>query len=270
MYRLALKNFRCWEDKTIEFPMDGICLLSGRSGRGKSTIFNAMMYVITGKGKNITTIGKKMTSVELSFTDRDDIYHSIKRTRAPNLLLLQKGDKEYQDDEAQAIISKIFGDEFCNTSYIDQDNNHSFVFLSPSEKMDFLETLLLHHYHIDEMKERVKDEIAKTKLDQASADSEYTTLSSLIKKMTYVSHLPPTIEKVKISKSNVDKVLDKLTKNIEVSDKNAKTYSQKIKKAEQELIAQTRLNENKQTVKNVLEDAQTQLSSLPSLYSILN
>ena len=267
MIRLA--NFRCWEDKTITIPEKGIVLLSGRSGRGKSTILNSLVYAITGKGKNITTFQKKSTTVQI---DLDGM--TIIRQRGPSRLLVKKGEQTYEDDVAQGIIDSVFGSEFCNTSYIDQENANSFVFLSPSEKTEFLEKLLLHRYHIEEMKEKVKDAVSKTKLDHASAESQKTTLSNMLSKLTYTPQEDVFIESVKLSSQNRNKLHEKVSSNLEISEKNNKTVAVKIKKWEQERTLCARANETRRTLHIKLDDVNEQLSkydvlSLRSELSVL-
>lgn len=255
---ISLKNFRCWEDKTISFPADGICLLSGRSGKGKSTIFNAFSFLITGKGKNITSFNKKTTTVTLS---RSDIV--ITRTRGPNRLTVEREGVVYEDDEAQSIIDSIFGTEFCHTSYIDQDNSHSFVFLSPSEKMEFLETLLLHHFQIDDMKDKVKDAISKAKIDHSHFETRWNTLHEMKGGMTKRVQAPLVIDdKINVTSGNVLKLTEKIRNNLTISDKNAKTTSIKIKKGEQDLIHSTKMAEKRQQIQAILDDTILQLSSL--------
>jgi len=255
---LTLKNFRCWEDKTITFPAEGICLLSGRSGKGKSTIFNAFSFLITGKGKNITSFSKKTTSVTLS---RGDLV--ITRTRGPNRLTLEREGVVYEDDEAQSIVDSIFGAEFCHTSYIDQDNTHSFVFLSPSEKMEFLETLLLHHFQIDNMKDKVKDAISKAKLDHSQFETRWNTLNEMKSGLTKRVQNPLVIEeKINVTSGNVMKLTEKIRTNLTISEKNSKTTSLKIKKAEQDLIHATKMAEKRQQIQAILDDTILQLSSL--------
>jgi len=254
--QLRLTNFRCWEDKALTIPDKGICLLSGRSGRGKSTILNSIVYTITGKGKNISTFQKKSTSVQLEI---DGLL--ITRQRGPNRLIVKKGDTQYEDDAAQSIIDSTFGAEFCNTSYIDQDNTNSFVFLSPSEKIEFLEKLLLARYNIDEMKDRVKDNISKTKLEHAATDSKLTTLSDMLRKMTYTKQEDVFIETNRLTSQNCGKLLEKIHGNIDITEKNEKSVSTKIKKWENERIAQARLTETRQALKVKLDDVDEQLST---------
>lgn len=253
--QLRLTNFRCWEDKALTIPEKGICLLSGRSGRGKSTILNSIVYTITGKGKNISTFQKKSTSVQLEI---DGLL--ITRQRGPNRLIVKKGGVQYEDDAAQSIIDSTFGAEFCNTSYIDQDNMNSFVFLSPSEKIEFLEKLLLARYNIDEMKDRVKDNISKTKLEHAAADSKLTTLTDMLRKMTYTNQEDVYIETNRLTSQNCSKLLEKIRGNIDITEKNEKSVSTKLKKWENERAAQSRLTETRQALKVKLDDVDEQLS----------
>jgi DNA repair exonuclease SbcCD ATPase subunit len=264
---LTVKNFRCWEDKTITLPKEGICLLSGRSGKGKSTILNAIVFAVTGKGKNITTFQKKSTTVTLVIRNIDikDTRNtlSITRTRGPNRLVVEREDHKYEDDEAQAIIDSVFGTEFCNTSYIDQENTNSFVFLSPSEKMEFLETLLLRHYHIDEMKEKVKESVTKAKFSHASFESKFTTLSEMKEKMTCFEQLDLVIDdKIHVTSGNVQKLLEKIKNNLDISEKNNKSIALKIKKAEQEFIASAKHSEKIQSITAIIDDTSEQLASL--------
>ena len=65
--KVSLHNFRKFEDATFEFSDDfGITLISANSGAGKSTIFNAISFAITGHRttRSIITRGKNKCSVE--------------------------------------------------------------------------------------------------------------------------------------------------------------------------------------------------------------
>lgn len=244
---LTLSNFRCWEDKKLCIPSSGICLINGRSGKGKSSILNAILYAVTGKIKNITTINKKSTKVVLKI---DNIV--ITRSRGPNRLILKKDDKIYENDEAQGIINDIFGSEFSNTSYIDQDNIYSFVFLSPSDKMEFLEKLLLNNYNIEKIRDTLRLSISKTKSDYSAEESKINTLESLCKSSNINEDL--IIDKVKITRLNYQKILDKLRSNQEISEKNVKVLKLKIKKLEDQQDSFSKINEKLLGIKMLKED----------------
>jgi DNA repair exonuclease SbcCD ATPase subunit len=231
---ISLTNFRCWDNKTISLPSKGICLINGKSGRGKSSILNSIVFCITGKGKNITTFLKKHTKVSIKI---DNI--TITRSRGPNRLLVQKTNesgeiKTYEDDVAQSLINSTFGSEFCSTSYIDQDNLNSFIFLSPTEKIEFLERLLLAQYNIDDKKTIIKDHISKVKTDYTSHDSKVSTLKDILSKMEYKTQNKLIIEKILIKEENCTKCLQKLKANLDVSEKNLKLTIGKLKKYEDE------------------------------------
>lgn len=261
MLKLTLTNFRCWEEKEISIPDVGICLINGKSGKGKSTILNSILYCITGKLKNISTINKKYTKVKLSIDNM-----AITRTRGPNRLIVEKEGKTYEDDQAQAIIDNVFGSEFSNTSYIDQDNINSFVFLSPSEKIEFLEKLLLSQHNIETIKDNIKDAISKTKLDHVSEESKITTLSSLLKNMIHTPEQDLLILGLKTTPSNIDKLLEKVKNNLEISTKNTKTLVSKIKSLEDEKLLYTKTIEKKKMLNFRLQE----LNQKKDLFSISN
>ena len=251
-FDLSLTNFRCWESKSISIPSSGICLINGRSGKGKSTILNSILYAVTGKLKNITSINKKSTKVSIKI---DNI--TITRSRGPNRLSVEKDGKTYENDDAQAIINSFFGQEFSNTSYIDQDNINSFVSLSPSDKMEFLEKLLLSNYDINDIKDKIRIEISNTKTNHTTQESKQNTLENLIKTMTLISQDNITIDKIKINKTNFEKVFEKIKSNHDISEKNIKTIKIKIKKLEEDQLFFSKYIEQRKRLDYQLEEIQS-------------
>ena len=150
---LSLKNFRCWENKTFTFQDNGIVLISGISGKGKSTLLNAILFVITGNVKNVVTFGKEKANMEVVLSIQDLV---ITRGKNPTRFTVKQGMRIYEEDQAQHIINSYFGCDFKHISYIDQDNSNSFVYLSPEAKMTFLRNLLLSAEPIDDIKDKIK------------------------------------------------------------------------------------------------------------------
>ena len=230
--------------------------------------------MITGKGKNIISYQKKTMSVSLTLNESNESNKSnesnennenikITRSRGPNRLIVEKNGEIYEDTEAQSHIDSIFGEEFCNTSYIDQDNTNSFVYLSPSEKMEFLETLILRHFQIDEIKERVKEETSKNKQEHLSMDSKYNTLLDVCKGMKRRDRPSLIIdEKVHVTSFAIaEKLLEKIRNNVSVVEKNTKAVSLKIKKTETEIGTMMKEAEKRQQIQAILDDTNLQLSS---------
>lgn len=134
--KLKLKNFRCYLEKEFDFGSDGLVLLSGMSGSGKSSVLMAIMFALYGEGNKLMAFGKTSCSVQMEFNEI-----SITRTKRPNRLVLidMKTNEDFEDDAAQGIINERFGNAFDVTSYIQQNTMNSFIMMSPLEKLTFLE-----------------------------------------------------------------------------------------------------------------------------------
>jgi exonuclease SbcC len=240
MITLTLENFRCWENNTFTFPNHGICLINGRSGRGKSTILNAIYYAIHGKLKNITTFGKKSTRVTL-FIENDSQKIKIIRTRNPVRLVVEFQSNTYEDEDAQMVIDRHFGKFFGSTSYIDQENTYSFFSLSSSDKMEFLENLLMEEQSIESIREKIKNQIADSKVQFASIESKISSLVDILNTSPSPSPSPSlsqlTIGENKVTPSNVDLLIEKVSKNLSVIGTNSEISFSKIKKIEENLRA---------------------------------
>ena len=156
MIKLTLKNFKCYQEKTFEFDK-GFVLIEGQSGVGKTTILQAIIFVLYGKGKNLKMNGKTSCSVQLEY---DDLI--IFRSKNPNKLVIND---IIESEEAQNIINKKFGDTFDVTSYISQTSLNSFILMNPVEKLEFLEKFAFNDIDLSAIKSRNKTEISKRKDD---------------------------------------------------------------------------------------------------------
>lgn len=209
---LSLKNFRCWENKTFTFQDNGIILISGISGKGKSTILNAILFVITGNVKNVTTFGKEKANMEVVFSIQDLV---ITRGKNPTRFTVKQGMRIYEEDQAQNIINSYFGCDFKHISYIDQDNSNSFVYLSPEAKMTFLRHLLLSTEPIDDIKDKIKAKMDACKKELITEEATLTTSLSFLKTLQYKENV------CKIGKRNI--TVDNYTDTIETQRANLDT-----------------------------------------------
>ncbi|OUW96014.1 MAG: hypothetical protein CBD97_02035 [Pelagibacteraceae bacterium TMED237] len=144
--KLKLVNFLCYTDKTIEFGDEGITLISGPSGCGKTSILRAIFFVLFGEGNKVQHYGKTSCTVELYFEDM-----KIVRTKRPNRLIVND---IYEDNSAQEIINKRFGDTFKTSGYIQQNNISSFILMSPNDKLFFLEKFAFSNIDLSEIKKK--------------------------------------------------------------------------------------------------------------------
>lgn len=145
---IKLKNFRCWQDKTFEIPDNGVTLISGNSGKGKTSILQAIYYALYGEGKKIVRNGATSCKVEIIYKD----LHII-RSNKPNKLIVNN---IYEDNIAQEILYKEFGKNFNIISYIEQDSYKSIMYMSPCDRLNFLESFINENSDLDKIKSNLK------------------------------------------------------------------------------------------------------------------
>ena len=143
---LSMVNFRCWERKTFKFNQ-GITLLSAASGKGKSTICEAIYWALYGTLKNVSSKDyvKKETIVTLILYS-NNLKCKITRIRPQNLtveLLINNEIKVLQKHDGQNWINDIFGSAnvFIASSYLSQGTRHFLMTSSSSERMNLLKEI---------------------------------------------------------------------------------------------------------------------------------
>ena len=120
--KLELSNFKCHETKEFEFTENNVVLVSGKSGVGKTSIMEAIVFVLFGSGRKITKYGQKSCYVRLQIKVKDRIL-DIKRTKGPNRLTVEYSADgpsidgscttgHYEDAGAQGIINELFATRF--------------------------------------------------------------------------------------------------------------------------------------------------------------
>ena len=134
--KLHLKNFGLHVQKTFEFPEKGTVLLSGVSGKGKTTIFRAIHFVLTGESKMVTH-GETKSAVTLEYFHEGKLI-KITRTNRPVRVVLEKDGKMYEDEEAQGEINRIFP-SFTIAGYIFQKG------LNTEQRTQYLKQLFLKY-----------------------------------------------------------------------------------------------------------------------------
>lgn len=150
--KIILKNFRCYRSQTFEFDEKGLCLISAKSGTGKSTILMAINFALYGSNAKLCTFGEQSCSVEFQFTPT----FIIKRSKKPNRLVVND---LYEDEVGQKIINEKFGENFNITGYIAQNALNSFMIMNATDKLEFLEKYAFHNIDLQQIKNKCKTEI---------------------------------------------------------------------------------------------------------------
>ena len=144
---IKLTNFMCWTDKTIKL-VQGINLLKGKSGQGKTTICKALHFVLYGgrKWKEIQNYRHKQEGSGVSFHFvSPNLEYNIIRTRPPETLIVYLKDTngvyELRDQAAQSWINSNYGEEnsWLAASYISRKRSHFLLEANNNDKMELLQ-----------------------------------------------------------------------------------------------------------------------------------
>jgi len=254
---LHLKNFRCYEDTKFDFGDKGLVLLSGSSGKGKSTILMAIDFALFGNGTKILTHGKKSCSVSLQMGDL-----KIVRKKGPNHLLVND---IYEDDAGEAIIQQKFGKMFNSVSYIPQNPKKSFVMMSPSDRLEFLETFAFKDFDISILKERAKSVIREANDTLSKTIGSLKFASDMLSEKCKPNSIPFP---AKVKEENRDKFIAneevKLKNSMLLIRKNEKRLSD-LKETQKRIeISKVKVEEKKKLLLSLSaekEDVQKQLSN---------
>lgn len=237
--KLTLKNFKVWGDVSFDFK-EGTTLISGMSGKGKTSILQAIIFVLFGDGKNLVSYGKKTCSVKLEYKDI-----IICRSKGPKrLTLIKNKDKDkdsitFEDISAQGIIDSIFGKYFQICSYISQKGAKSFLTLSPSDKLQFLGNICFDE-DMEQLKEKTQATIKESKNVLMKTESNIVQLTNVLKDMRKpADHMDiPKIVKVltidlKEFKLRVDNMINEKIKILRIEDIDKMNSEKKTKLQEQ-------------------------------------
>jgi DNA repair exonuclease SbcCD ATPase subunit len=167
----------------VEFSAEGITLIEGPSGIGKSSLFKAICWCMYGKEKNTYNwvSSKKKCMVELSMNnDSGDGDIVIIRQKNPERVSLFIDNKEFVSDEAQEYINRKWGkrEEWIACNYLSQNNRSIIINGTSAEKIELLELLAFPNDNPSEWIEKFnKDRLIVSK----ELDSIQRTMALLTK-----------------------------------------------------------------------------------------
>lgn len=233
--KIELTNFRCHTNKTIEIPNSGLIAISGDTGVGKSTILSSIVYalygVIPGKYKKPYTMslaGKEKTCkvVIRDFLGDSEGNYTVTRTSSPNTVVLENNEVKLEGTAAQSKIISLIGmdyDKFLISSYIVQNINSSVLSMTPTEQINFINTLV--NSSSESYKEKTRDKIKSIK---ESITSNTGSLNTLTQQLLAAEAVLKKTEKPQVNNSeNINSV--EIKGKISEFEEQKKTISKEIK-----------------------------------------
>jgi len=196
---LKLNNFLSHEKTEITFSKNEKLLLDGRSGSGKSSITEAVIWVLYGKGRSenrsLIRRGAKSASVSLKLNDgqQESIITRTVSTSGKNTLIVTQntgsegqflpiervGIKDTQD-WIEGEYLKASYELFTNSICYPQDNENSFVKSSAGDRKDLL-LEIIRAGNFDQLYDETRRAITANELGSAVAVSKIETHEATIK-----------------------------------------------------------------------------------------
>lgn len=217
--KLFLKNFRHHREKEFSFPDNGLELISGHNGSGKTTVLQSISYALFGKAKGMHSpysYGTETCSVTMEYNGM-----VIKRSSRPNRLVLQYDGGEYEDSAAQGVIENVLGmnyNEFLSSVYIPQGNKGSLISMTPTEQFNFIEKMALPGDSHSEYRARIKKKITEYKEKLISLNSTAELLKEQVEE--FIVEVVPDDPDIKgLEEDMIDKENEFLRKDNEKSKK---------------------------------------------------
>lgn len=265
--KLELSNFKCHEFKQFEFTENNVILISGKSGVGKTSIIEAIVFVLFGSGRKITKYGQKSCYVRLQINIHSKSL-DIKRTKGPNRLTLEYLDttfmnntNHYEDAAAQGVINELFGTQYESVGYLSQSSLNSFVLMGPQEKLSFLENLVFKSSDLKETKQKVQNLIKERTQILQNTTGKVEMLSDIISTTSCENETFPVLKKSgtiitdkreqEIVEKNTDTEIRNLTKKIDVIDKKLTKLSTMKTNQEQHEKAIEKYNNEYNSIKKM-------------------
>jgi exonuclease SbcC len=190
--KVTLHNFCCHSDNSFTFPDAGLVLLTGVSGKGKSSILRAIRFAFFGTGRKLEKYNTKHCWVKVEYKNLN-----IYRSKGPCRLVVN----ELEDDEAQGLIDKNI-----NSFFLDQFQEDSLLKKSPLQRLEYIEKLAFSNCKIDEIKVNLKNKIKEAEREEIKLQTECNMLENNLKNV---------IEKPSIVVDDVEQEKVKTIQNIE-------------------------------------------------------
>lgn len=172
--KVAISGFRCYSEVELEFK-DGITLIQGTSGIGKSTIFEAIYWCLYGSLRNIYHPLHPNKKCIVTITTPTI---TITRSTKPASLIIEYQGQTYHEQE---VINRIFGtkDVWLSNSYLSQGSRCHWLDINADERLATIEYIVYSDQTPDVYLERATNHANKINEQVASRLSTYEVKSKM-------------------------------------------------------------------------------------------
>jgi len=228
--QLTLENFKKHRSTTITIPANGMVVITGNNGVGKTTLMKAIAHAFYGNISKPYTYGYRSCKVKLILSDI-----SIERTDKKHLVV-EYQNKKYEDAAAQGVINGYLGmtesifNACCMCSQRSALKN-SVISLPPTEQLNFIEAMKPRN---EALALQVKENIKCRKEAYDDACRTYDIVKGVCDSMANITENtldqpprdPATIQKdITITKSKLQ-VIDKTMEEHKAEIQASKIYAE--------------------------------------------
>ncbi len=251
---IDLQNIRSHWNSTVKFT-DGINIITGNTGSGKSSMLMALEYALFGKigegreeGKMLLRRGASSGNISIKFEENGSEYiikrglkkigNAVRNDDSDNIIMkdghvvdLQNRASDLNDYILKTL--KIESDSpiktFESITYIKQDELKELIFDSGQSKQEYIDQLLQLNRYIDtydmlkDVISSLKDDAEAKKLEEALAVDE----SDLIKIESRINELTKANEKAKSELTSINNELENNKVLLKQAESEFKFYSDK-------------------------------------------
>ncbi|HEA46438.1 MAG TPA: SMC family ATPase [Candidatus Pacearchaeota archaeon] len=273
---LTIKDFLSHENTTISFKENEKILLDGKSGSGKSSITEAILWGLFGKGRtenrSLIRRGEKSAAVSIKFADGHAetlITRTVSDTGKNVLSITQNtgskgqfiaiqrtGLKDLQEWIEQVFLRASY-ELFTNSVAYPQENENSFVKTTASRRKDLL-LEIVGAENFDKLYDQTRNILNTNKLESSNAVTKIEVLETIIKDAKGIEKehdiykkqnetISVEIEKQKLKEKDLDKQVNNISNLLgQISDKKSLKIA-KVLSAEE---INNQLKTDQETVKN--------------------
>ncbi|YAI82793.1 MAG: exonuclease subunit SbcC [cyanobacterium endosymbiont of Rhopalodia sterrenbergii] len=241
---LTLKNFLSYREATLDFRGLHTACICGANGAGKSSLLEAITWVIWGKSRavvddDVIYTGCKYVRVDFQFISNQEVYRIIRnrhRGRSSHLefqiessgefrSLTSKGTRATQEKIVSSL--KLDYETFINSAYLRQGRADEFMLRRPTERKQILADLLkLEQYQ--ELSNRAKDLSKQYEGQAQQIEFSLVSIKEKLEKKKDIQeqqkNLSEQIQKIRI---NQEQQIIKL-RQIQEEEQHRKTWSNQL------------------------------------------